>query len=162
MYAVPPGNDYILWVSKITSIINVAAIGALSLLSFVEIGVSDDVDIVQGIAEIPRAVYVVLVAILFFSSFVWFMSEWFLQRWNRYKIRHNLGYFYFVMIVTTFALLVVQIAIGRALEDFITMFPLFYLPFAFIYAIWGIVGSPEIRKKIEMRWEEWKNRRLKK
>ena len=95
MYAVAPGDDYATFISNVSFIVNVFVIGAISLLIFIEVGISDDVDLVQGDTKIPHGVYVVLLAILLISSFIWIMSEWYLRRWSKYKTRHNLGWFYF-------------------------------------------------------------------
>lgn len=142
--------------------VNIATIGGISLLVFIEIGISDDVDIVLGETQIPQGVYLVLTAVFLITSFIWLMSEWFLRRWLKYKMRYNMGSFYSAMIITTYVLLIIQVASGRALSDFLTMIPLFYLPYGFIYIIWSFVGAPRIRKAIEKRWEKWIQRGIQK
>jgi hypothetical protein len=121
----------------------------------VEVIMSNDTDLVQDITKIPRVIYILFTAIYFMSSYIWLFGEWFLRRWSRYKGRNNVVLFYFAMIVTTTVLIIIHLAVGRGLFDFLTMIPIFYLTFIFIYVVWSYSGVEVIRKEFEKRWENW-------
>lgn len=148
MYAAPRGEYTAGWVGRVTGIVNVCMISSISVLVVVDIFASDDIDLVQDDTAIPRWVYLTLLFVLFASSIMWMLSEWYMERWERFKSIYNLGCFYIVMTITTFVLLMLHLLNGRALFDFMPMIPIFYVPYGAIYMAWVYTTTPEIREDV--------------
>lgn len=155
MFAVPRGNDVAEKVSTLMFFVNGMCILIISVMVFVELASSESTDQLLGHTAIPAGAYIAMLVIMIVSSAGWALSEWYLQRWNRYKVRHNVGYFYVVMLVTTYVLLLIQIFSGRGVFDFIVLIPIFYLPFIFIYGLWAFAGTPQFRVYVVRRWDNW-------
>jgi hypothetical protein len=158
MYSAPPGDDVAAWISRVTGIVNVCMIAAISVFVVVDVLSTSDIDLVQDETAIPRWVYLALLVVLMVSSFLWMMSEWFMDRWKRYKAVYNLGTIYIVMIVTTFVLLLFHLVSGRALFDFLPMVLIFFVPFGFIYAAWAYTTTPQMRSYAERIYARWTRR----
>jgi hypothetical protein len=149
MYATTPGVEAAEWISRIAGIAIVAMILTITVFVIVEVIVSEDIDMVHDITTIPRWVYLMFLVILMMASAIWLLSEWYMDRWRRYATVYNLGAIYAVMIITTFALLVFHLASGRALFDFLTMIPIFYVPFGAILAAWSYSTMASVKNRVD-------------
>jgi MFS superfamily sulfate permease-like transporter len=148
MYSVPPGDGIAEWIGRIAGVGIVIMIVMITTFVIVEVVSGDDIELVQDMTTIPRWVYLMLLVILFMCSFVWLMCEWYMDRWWKYKIVYNLSAIYAIMIITTFALLVFHLASGRALFDFLSMIPVFYVPCGATFAGFAYMSIPQFKTRV--------------
>jgi hypothetical protein len=129
MLARPRGDRIAHVICKVLRVACIVAIIVICILVFIELGISDAVEQVQGETKIPTVVFAVCVGIWLILSIFYWAAEWFAQTWDKENTSHNIGYFYMVMTVCILAVLIVQMAIGRGLFDVLTLIPMFYIPF---------------------------------
>lgn len=158
MYASPTGEREAKAIAKAMCWSNATLIIITSCLVYIELALTNSQEQILSETAIPKDVYIGLLIALIITSLLWGLAEWYLQRYDRYKTRHNIAYFYAVMLITTYVLLIIHLANDRGVFDFLTIIPIFFLPFIFIVFLWTFLDVEKIRNYIEKKWTIWNNK----
>lgn len=119
----------------------------ISGLSIVDVAVTPLNRQITDSTEIPINLYRTLVAVFYFSGFVWMLSEWYTEELAWGREQHNIAHNFMSLYIVTLAVLIYTATQPQGFFIFVTLFTLIYLPSTLLFVLhWiyekGRLGPP--------------------
>lgn len=119
---------WIRWANSASIYVLILCIFLISGLSVVDVAVTPLNRQISDDTEIPIDLYRALVAIFYFSGFLWMLSEWYTEElvWDRRQ--HNVAHNFMSVFTITLIILIYTATQPQGFFMFIVLFTLVYLP----------------------------------